>query len=169
MKLRLALCRLVPHKNGASAAAASGYAGAMKRGFTLAELLLVLAVAGILISLATPRLLQDWDRVQVAAAAAHLVAAHQRARIMAIARGQALVLAIDSAALVITPRAGSAVLWSEPGPATFRVALPGATRRITFAPEGFTLGLSNASLQLSRGAATRTVVFSRLGRVRVLQ
>ena len=139
----------------------------MKRAFTLPELMLVLAVAGILMGIAIPQLSQAWDRVQVEAAASHLVAAHQRARIMAIARGLVLTLSIDSAALTITPRASTVALWSEPGPAAFRVTLAGSTRRFTFAPEGFTLGLSNASLHLYRGFSTRTVVFSRLGRVRV--
>ena len=141
----------------------------MKRGFTLPELLLVLAVAGILMGIAIPQLANAWDRVQVEASASHLVAAHQRARIMAIARGLALTLTIDSAALTITPRSETAALWAEPGPSLFNVSLAGAARRVTFSPEGFTLGLSNASLHLVRGSATRTVVFSRLGRVRVVR
>jgi Tfp pilus assembly protein FimT len=131
--------------------------------------MLVLAVAGILLGIAVPQLSQAWDRIEVETAASHLVAAHQRARIMAIARGQVLTLAIDSASVSITPRAGSGAFWSEPGPAVFRVTLAGSSRRVTFAPEGFTVGLSNASLRLTRGAASRTVVFSRMGRVRVLR
>ena len=47
------------------------------------------------------------------------------------------------------------------------VALTGPTRALTFSPVGVTMGLSNASYHLSRGAATRSVIVSRLGRVRV--
>jgi prepilin-type N-terminal cleavage/methylation domain-containing protein len=141
----------------------------MKRGFTLPELLLVLAVAGILMGIAVPQLSHAWDRVQVQAAASHLVAAHQRARIMAIARGVVLTLTIDSAALTITPRSGILALWAEAGPSAFQVSLAGPARQVTFSPEGFTMGLSNASLHLVRGSATRTVVFSRLGRVKVMR
>jgi prepilin-type N-terminal cleavage/methylation domain-containing protein len=141
----------------------------MRQAFTLPELVLVLAVASILLGIAIPQLSQALDRIQVQAAAAHLVAAHQRARIMAITQGQVLTLSMDSAALTITPRVGVPILWSEPGPAASAVLLPGPTRRFTFSPEGFTLGLSNASLHLSRGSTTRTVVISRLGRVRVLR
>jgi prepilin-type N-terminal cleavage/methylation domain-containing protein len=141
----------------------------MKRGFTVAELLLVLAVAAILMNIALPQLSHAWDRVQVEAAASHLVAAHQRARIMAIARGLALTLTIDSAALTITPRSETVALWTEPGPSISGVSLAGPPRHVTFSPEGFTLGFSNASLHLVRGSATRTVVFSRLGRVKVVR
>jgi len=141
----------------------------MKRGFTLPELLLVLAVTGILMSIAIPQLSHAWDRVQVEAAASHLVAAHQRARIMAIARGLTLTLTIDSAALTITPRSETVALWAAPGPSLFDVSLGGPARHVTFSPEGFTLGLSNASLHLVRGSAARTVVFSRLGRVKVVR
>jgi prepilin-type N-terminal cleavage/methylation domain-containing protein len=139
----------------------------MRRAFTLPELMLALAVAGLLFGIAVPSLSRTMDRINVQAATAHLVAAHQRARIMAITRGQVLTLSIDSAALTIAPKTGMPSLWSEPGPAAAAVSLAGPTRRFTFSPEGFTLGVSNASLQLTRGSATRTIVISRLGRVRV--
>jgi prepilin-type N-terminal cleavage/methylation domain-containing protein len=141
----------------------------MQRAFTLPELMLVLAVAGILLGIALPPLSRTMDRINVQAAAAHLVAAHQRARIMAITRGQVLTLSIDSAVLTIAPKAGVPTLWSEPGPAAGAVSLGGPTRRFTFSPQGFTLGVSNASLHLSRGSATRTILISRLGRVRVVR
>ena len=140
----------------------------MRRAFTLPELMLVVAVIGILVGIALPSLTQAVDRVEVHAAAHHLIAAHQRARMLAVAKGQVLTLTIDSAAVSIAQRDSSTILWTEPGPGASGVSLPGPTRRFTFAPEGFTLGLSNASLHLARGSATRTVVFSRLGRVRLL-
>jgi Tfp pilus assembly protein FimT len=131
--------------------------------------MLGIAVTGILLGIAVPPLSQAVDRIEVQAAASHLIAAHQRGRIMAVARGQVLTLTIDSAALTISPGSGGPPLWTEPGPRASRVSLVGPARRFTFAPEGFTLGLSNASLHLVRGSATRTVVFSRLGRVRILR
>jgi type IV fimbrial biogenesis protein FimT len=140
----------------------------MRNAFTLPELMLVLAVAGILLGIALPSLTQAVDRIEVHAAAAQLIAAHQRTRMMAVAKGQVLTLAVDSVALTIAARGSPTPLWTQPGPAASGVSLPGPIRRFTFAPEGFTLGLSNASLHLIRGSATRTVVFSRLGRVRLL-
>jgi prepilin-type N-terminal cleavage/methylation domain-containing protein len=141
----------------------------MRRAFTLVELVLVLAVLGILLGIAVPGLSRTLDRIEVEAAAAHIVAAHQRARLLAITHGQVVRLSIDGARLVIYPRTGLAPLWSEPGPSEARVTLAGPTRQFTFSPEGFTLGLSNASLQLVRGASRRTVVISRVGRVRILR
>lgn len=139
----------------------------MRRGFSLLELVLVIALGGILLAIAVPPLAGARDRIEVRAAAGHIAAAHQRARIMAIARSQVLVLSIDSAMLSIRPRNLTPALWSEPGPEVSGVSLAGPTRHFTFSPQGFSLGLSNATMHLSRGAATRTVVISRLGRVQI--
>ena len=141
----------------------------MRRAFTLVELMLVLAVLGILLGIAIPGLSRAVDRIEVEAAAAHIVAAHQRARLLAITHGQVVRLSIDGARIAIYPRTGFTPLWSESGPSETRVTLAGGTRQFTFSPEGFTLGLSNASLQLVRGTSHRTVVISRLGRVRILR
>jgi len=139
----------------------------MRQGFSLAEMLLVLAVTGILAGIALPRLSVIVDGIEVQGAAARLRAAHQRARMMAVTGGRVLVLSVEADSLTITPRGSVATLWSESGPARSRVALEGAPRRFTFSPEGLTLGLSNATLRLHRGASTRAVVISRLGRVRI--
>jgi prepilin-type N-terminal cleavage/methylation domain-containing protein len=139
----------------------------MRRAYTLPELMLVIAVIGIVVGIALPQLSRAVDRIEVDAAAGRVIAAHRRARIMAITRSQVLVLSIDSSQLAISPRGGDTILWSEVGPVASHVALVGPSRRFTFSPEGLTLGLSNATLQLVRGASTRTVVVSRLGRIRV--
>jgi prepilin-type N-terminal cleavage/methylation domain-containing protein len=141
----------------------------MRRAFTLVELMLVLAVLGVLLGIAIPGLSLVLDRIEVEAAAAHIAAAHQRARLLAITRGQVVRLSVDGARIVIYPRTGLVPLWSESGPSEARVTLAGPARQFTFSPEGFTLGLSNASLQLVRGTSRRTVVISRLGRVRILR
>lgn len=140
----------------------------MRGGFSLIELLLALAAAGLLLLIAVPRLSRAMDQIEVDAATSRVVGAHQRARMMAIARGQVLTLVIDSAELAIASRGGTP-LWLQHGPAAAGVTLSGSTRRFTFAPTGVTLGLSNASLVLSRGASQRTVLVSRLGRVRVVR
>jgi prepilin-type N-terminal cleavage/methylation domain-containing protein len=138
----------------------------MPRAFTLPELLLVLALGGILLGVALPRLSSALDRVEVVAAAGHIAAAHQRARLMAVAHGVVAVLSVDSLALTIRKRGQITPLWSEAGPAAHRVSLAGGGHQFTFSPEGFSIGLSNATLRLTRGSATRTLIVSRLGRVR---
>jgi prepilin-type N-terminal cleavage/methylation domain-containing protein len=139
----------------------------MRRAFTLAELLLVLALGSVLLGIAIPRFSAALDRIEVSAAASHVAAAHQRARLMAVARGIVAVLSVDPSALTIRRRGVAAPLWSEVGPVAHRVSLAGPTRQFTFSPEGFSLGLSNATIRLTRGSATRSVIISRLGRVRV--
>lgn len=141
----------------------------MRQGFSLVEFVLVVAVAGLLFGIALPHLSGTLDRIEVGAAANHLAAAHQRARMMAIARGQVLVLSVDSARLAIQPRGQATILWSEEGPAAGGVALAGPARQFTFSPEGLTLGLSNATLRLARRSASRAVVVSRLGRLRIVK
>ncbi|MFL5475990.1 MAG: GspH/FimT family protein, partial [Gemmatimonadales bacterium] len=107
------------------------------------------------------------DRVEVWSAANHVIAAHRRARMMAITRGEVLVLTVDPDFLTIRLRGQPEAVWAEPGPAFSRVRLEGRAQQFTFLPEGLTLGLSNATLQLTRGTASRTVVISRLGRIRI--
>jgi prepilin-type N-terminal cleavage/methylation domain-containing protein len=141
----------------------------MRRAFTLPELLLVLALASLLLGVAIPRFSATLDRIEVSAAASHIAAAHRRARLMAVTQSQVTVLSVDALALTIRRRDLTAPLWSEAGPVAHRVALAGPAHQFTFSPEGFSLGLSNATIRLTRGSATRTVIVSRLGRIRVTQ
>jgi Tfp pilus assembly protein FimT len=131
--------------------------------------MLILAVVAILLGIAVPSLSRALDQIELDAAASHLVSAHHRARLMALTRGQVLTLAIDSTRLSIVPHGDTAPLWQGAGPAAAGVRLAGSSRQFTFSPEGYTLGLSNASLLLTRGSSARTIVISRLGRVRVLR
>ena len=139
----------------------------MRQAFTLPELLLVLALGGILLGIGLPRLSAVLDRIEVAAAASHIAAAHQRARVTAVTQSVVAVLSVDSLELTIRQRGLMTPLWSEAGPIAHRVSLAGPARKFTFSPEGFSMGLSNATLRLTRGNATRTVIISRLGRVRM--
>jgi prepilin-type N-terminal cleavage/methylation domain-containing protein len=138
----------------------------MRRAFSLPEMLLVLALAGILLAIAVPRLSNAIDRIEVHTAANEIAAAHQRARVMAVTHGRILVLSVNQNQLAIHPRGEATTLWSGAGPAAAGVTLAGS-RQFTFSPEGLTLGLSNATLRLARGSTTRTVIVSRLGRIQI--
>jgi prepilin-type N-terminal cleavage/methylation domain-containing protein len=141
----------------------------MSRGISLIETVLVLAVLGILSGIALPHLAGILDSIEVEAAASQIVAAHQRARIMAMTRSQVLVLRLEESRLVIQRRGEPTPLWSEDGPSARGVVLSGPTRELIFSPDGLTLGVSNATLPLARGAAHRAVIVSRLGRVRIVR
>jgi Tfp pilus assembly protein FimT len=76
-----------------------------------------------------------------------------------------LTIRADTLAIRVPGIAGD--LWHAAGPDADAVSLTGPTRPLVFSPVGLTVGVSNALFHLSRGAATRTVVVSRLGRLRV--
>lgn len=139
----------------------------MRQGFTLPEIMMVLAILGLVMGIATPRLVALRDSLAVEQEAHRVIGAHRRARITSVARGRPVVLTVGSDSMAIRIAGDPADVWRAQGPAASRVALAGPIRRMTFSPVGFTTGLSNASFSLSRGSARRTVVVSRLGRVRM--
>jgi Tfp pilus assembly protein FimT len=139
----------------------------MRRGTTLLELALVLVVMGLVLAILLPSAGRMADGFAVHRAALELVTAHRRARIAAILRGQIVELTISANDLAIRPRGAAADVWHAPGPAASQVALAGPPRTIVFSPVGISMGLSNATFTLTRGSARRSVVVSRLGRVRI--
>jgi len=140
----------------------------MRRGATLLELVLVLVIIGTLTAIAEPRVRGYTDGLAVNRAALEIVSAHRRARISAILQSRIVELTISAAAISIRPSGAAADTWRAAGPAAEQVSLAGPTRVIVFSPVGISIGVSNASFVLSRGAASRTVVVSRLGRMRIV-
>jgi prepilin-type N-terminal cleavage/methylation domain-containing protein len=141
----------------------------MRRGFTLIEISLVLVVMGLTFGIALPSLNALRNSLAVSRAAEEIVAAYRRARVLALLRSRPVVLSVSADTLTIRLEGASIDAWGGSGPAAAGVSLPGPTRRITFSPVGLTMGVSNASFPLARGGATRTVIVSRLGRIRVTQ
>jgi prepilin-type N-terminal cleavage/methylation domain-containing protein len=139
----------------------------MKYGFTLLETALTLAVAGLLLGIALPRFSALKQGVNVERAAQNIAAAHRRARTTAIVHGRPAILSVAAPTLRITFIGAEQPHWSSPGPSAEGVSLAGPPRDLTFSPLGITTGLSNASFRLTLGSASRTVVVSRLGRVRI--
>lgn len=139
----------------------------MRRGVTLLELALVLAIMGLLVGIAVPRVQRVADSLAVHNAALELISAHRRARFSAILQNRTVELSIRADSLAIRIPGAPADLWHAAGPDREGVSLAGPTRPLVFSPVGLTAGVSNASFRLSRGTATRTVIVSRLGRVRV--
>lgn len=143
----------------------------MRRGTTLIELLLALAVLSLLLAIALPNLSDTRDRLLAREWAAELVAAHTRARFLALAEQRVMLLTISTDSLLVRA-VGSAgdttERWRSDGPAVSGVTLAGGPRTIAFAPSGVAFGLANATYTLTRGSAVKQVVVSRYGRVRVL-
>ena len=140
----------------------------MRRGVTLLELALVLAIMGLLVGIAIPRFQRVADSLAVHNAALELISAHRRARFSAILQNRMVELTIRADSLAIRIPGAPGDLWHAAGPDAEGVSLTGPTTRpLVFSPVGLTVGVSNASFRLSRGSATRTVIISRLGRLRV--
>ena len=139
----------------------------MRHGHTLIELTLVLAVVGLALGIALPRLARVQDSLEVDRAAREVATAHRRARIAAITGSRPVVLTISADSLSYQVLGTATALWGGPGPARDGVVLASPARQITFSPVGITLGLANASFRVLRGSSSRTVVLSRLGRVRI--
>jgi prepilin-type N-terminal cleavage/methylation domain-containing protein len=141
----------------------------MKSGFTLPEVALTFVVAGLLLGIALPRFTALKQEVAIEQAAQSLVSAHRRARTLAVTHGHPAVLAVAERGIRITLSGAAQPHWLAPGPLDQGVSVTGTPRELTFSPLGVTTGLSNATFYLTLGSATRTVVVSRLGRIRILR
>lgn len=139
------------------------------RGATIAELALGLAITGILVAMGVPRAVALADHLAVERQAGLLLTAYHRARLVALTRNRLIRLTVTADRIAIyTLEAGDSTLaWQVPGPATDDVALVSAPAPAVFAPSGITMGVANGRYVLSKGDVTRTLVASRLGRLRV--
>jgi len=165
-------------------------------GFTLVELMLVLAVAAVVLALAAPDLRDLVRRQQLKAASADLLAAVGLARAQALARGQTvIVLARDAAEgggdgwaagwRVFAdrdgdgrPGAGDPII-AEHGPlaagtrSASAFSTPAATPYIAYNGAGRGCGRTHGAaarwgtLSLFHGGATRRITINMLGRARL--
>jgi prepilin-type N-terminal cleavage/methylation domain-containing protein len=143
----------------------------MKRGATLLELLVVLAVAGVVALIGLLPIGALHDRLAVDQVTEAITSAHTRARLVAMAERRIAVLTLtaDSVVLrVVESDADTVIRWRGIGPAAEGVTATGVPRRVFFGPSGVTIGVANGSYLLTRGSARRQIVVSRYGRVRVI-
>lgn len=136
------------------------------RGTTLVELLVVLALLGVLLGLAAPRAAQLRDGLAAWHAAEALREAILLQRALARAHRRVAVLDLGSAAWRIALEGDTTSLWTH-GAADPRIAWSGRPARLRAAPDGLLLGAANATVVVRRGAAERRVVIAKYGRVRL--
>lgn len=137
-----------------------------RRGFSLAELTVVLAVAGVLLSLSAPRVRALRDAYSVRAASADLGASFALGRQSALARRTPVALVFDTAHGVVTVRSGGELLRRSALSTSYGILLSANRDSAVYDPRGLGYGLSNLSVTVRRGPFIDTLTMSRLGRTR---
>jgi prepilin-type N-terminal cleavage/methylation domain-containing protein len=141
---------------------------AMRAGFTLVEMLVVLTIGAVVVAIAAPRLAPALDRLATDAAARDVTTALAVARTTAVLQSTRARLRIATDSLRVDRE--SAAVWVPvarwAGPASGRVALTVTNPEVVFGPLGFGWGAANTRVDLRRGSQIETVTTSRLGRVK---
>jgi len=140
----------------------------MRRGFTLPELLSVLAVIGVLVSVAMPPVGRALDRAAVREGVERFAAVHAATRQLALARSSLARLEVDRLRRTATVSVRrSAVAWDTVGTYDLgSAAITCSNTTVVFGPLGLGYGTSNTRVIFARGASADTVTVSRTGRLR---
>ena len=140
----------------------------MRRGFTLPELLSVMAMLGVLASIVTPPLGRVLDQAAVREGVDRFAALYSTTRQLAMSRGALARLELDRGR-----RAGTLSVQSDAHAwdtvATYPLgtaAFTCSTCTLVFNPLGVGYGTSNSRVVFSRGRAADTVTTSRTGRLK---
>ncbi len=135
-------------------------------GVTLVELCLVLALVGILASIATRQIRRYLDRAAVRAAVAEAATVVLRARDDAMAPRTPVSVRIDTTNAALELSARGVVLSRAALGHAHGVALSATRDSLTYDVRGLGYGAANLTMVARRGAAAESLVVSRLGRVR---
>ena len=139
----------------------------MRRGFSLIELILGLALLGILCAVAIPRLGDQLDRLAVRRAVGEAWSFYQAARFSALVRGSAVRLHFRPDSLIAAYElARDSVFLSRPGPGQDRVEMLGSKLVTRLHANGLGAGAANLTLTFRRGRYQEKLTLSRLGRLR---
>jgi prepilin-type N-terminal cleavage/methylation domain-containing protein len=137
-----------------------------KRGFSLPELAVTLAVMALLLTIALHRFTVLRDSMSVRAAAGDLGSAFSLARQLAVSRRHLVAIVLDTGRGVVELRSGGARIVRRELGASYGVRLGSNRDSAVFDPRGLGYGLSNLSVAIRRGHFVDTLTMSRLGRVR---
>ncbi len=135
-------------------------------GTSLPEMLAVLALTGVLLVIALPRMRDGVERAAVRAAVADVIATLSAARQIAVASGGGVAVSVEArAARLRVTRHGDTVLARELG-RMFGVQIRATRDSLAYDARGLGSGAANLTFVIVRGITMDTVVVSRLGRVR---
>jgi prepilin-type N-terminal cleavage/methylation domain-containing protein len=134
--------------------------------FTLAEVVAVVAIMGLVAMLAITRLRLQLDRIAARTAVADAALVVARAREEAIAQHAVVSLRVDTGAGTLALQARGERLAVHALGHEHGVTLSTTRDSIAFDVRGLGYGAANMTLIAKRGAAANTLVVSRLGRIR---
>ena len=137
-----------------------------RTGITLVELCLVLALVGMLASIAMLHVARYLDRAAARAAIAEAATVVLRARDEAVARRSPVSVRIDTVAAALELSARGVVLSRAALGHAHGVALSTTRDTLAYDVRGLGYGAANLTMVARRGAAAESLVVSRLGRVR---
>jgi prepilin-type N-terminal cleavage/methylation domain-containing protein len=139
----------------------------MRRGVTLIELVVVLAVVGLVMAWGLPQIAEWPDRLAVDGAAREMASLYAVARLAAVGRGTRVRIEFGPDSLrAVFEGARDSVFRVRPGPAHWGVAFQASRRVIRVGAGGYGWGAANTTVTLTRGARRTALVISRLGRLR---
>jgi Tfp pilus assembly protein FimT len=138
----------------------------MRRGYSLVQMVVVLALIAVLCGVSIPRLSDARDRSAVRGAATQVVTVFAVARSAAVLRASRVAVVIDPGAATLRVLAEAETLHVRALRPEFGVTLEASRDSVAYGPTGRGYGAANSSIILRRGSAVDTVFVSRLGRVR---
>jgi len=140
----------------------------MSKGFTLLELMVVVALAAILVAIWVPRAADLMDWIETERALRDLTTALAVGRNGAVLQSTRarITLAPDTLRIDRFGAQGWEPWWRVPGPSSRGVTLVTSNPVVIFGPTGMGWGASNTTVILRRGSQAETITLSRVGRVK---
>ena len=138
----------------------------MRRGTTLIEAALVLAMVGVICGIAVPRFADYRDQIEVDAATSDIVSLLSTARHAAVRRNTVTAVSFDTATGVVTVFARRDTIERRPLFAAHGVHIAASRDSIAYSANGMGYGAANTRVVLTRGVHADTLTVSRLGRVK---
>ena len=138
----------------------------MRRGHSLFELLIVLAIIAVLLGVALPAVRRIVDAIHTHAAATELFSLLAVARHTAVYRGVRAAVRLDSAEVSVLVHVGRDTVAFRRLRELHGVTLQSTRDSIAYGPTGRGYGAANTTIVVRRRAAVESLFVSRLGRVR---
>lgn len=139
----------------------------MRRGTTIIELALALAILSILSAIAYPRIARLLDGIHVRGTATEIHSLFTAARHYAITRSERITVQMDTARVSITILGETDTIRTRGFATTHGVALSANRPSFTYSPIGIGYGAGNMTIVIRRNARADSIYISRLGRVRL--